>query len=92
LQFPGEKPGLGHKPCIIFEGAAFDATFEMRKLRNLLLDHFRGRVVDKINLAGVDRVCVVTAPGESAADIGFSAKRGGGAWFFFLKKKKKKKK
>ena len=61
--FSGRKPQLPCKPCFVFEGEEFDTNPEFAQMRNLLLDFFRGQVVTKINLQGVDTVIVVTAAG-----------------------------
>lgn len=54
-------PQVGSKPCFVFVGAEFDDRPELAQLKGLLLDFFRGQVVDSINLAGLDRVFVCVA-------------------------------
>jgi len=54
---------MGGKPMFVFKGD-FDVNPDLGKLKNLLLDFFRGEVVEKLNLAGLDRVIVVTAHKE----------------------------
>ena len=40
----------GAQPCFVFVGEQFDNVPEFRLAKSLLLDVFRGRVVDGINL------------------------------------------
>ena len=54
----------GEKPCLVFAGEPFEVDEKHRLLKNMVLDIFRGRVVDNINLVGLDRVIVLTAVGE----------------------------
>lgn len=62
------RVAAGHKPCLFFVGGVFESDPAAAAARSLLLDLFRGRVVTKINLAGVDRVLVVAASSSSGAD------------------------
>jgi ribosome production factor 2 len=48
----------GGKPCFIFEGAEFEHEQQFITAKSLILDFFRGETVSRINLAGLDRVCV----------------------------------
>jgi len=52
---------VGGKPCFIFVGDEFDNNTDMAMAKNLLLDWFRGEPLEKVNLAGLDRVIVCTA-------------------------------
>jgi ribosome production factor 2 len=45
----------------MFSGEFFDATEEGRSLRNLLLDFYRGDLLDKVALKGLEHVISVTA-------------------------------
>jgi ribosome production factor 2 len=65
---------LGNKPCFVFVGEAFENDGGMRQIRSLMLDFFRGRQVDAVNLAGLDRVVFVTY--EPAAAAGAAAGAG----------------
>ena len=58
------KPHLGSKPCMIFDGDAFEHHDDLGKLRSLLMDFFRGWPAESINLQGVDHVIVCTAISE----------------------------
>eukprot|EP00270_Netrium_digitus_P016299 TRINITY_DN5830_c0_g2_i1.p1 TRINITY_DN5830_c0_g2~~TRINITY_DN5830_c0_g2_i1.p1 ORF type:complete len:333 (-),score=89.96 TRINITY_DN5830_c0_g2_i1:93-1091(-) len=57
-------PQVGSKPCFAFIGQDFESRPEMRQVKSLLLDYFRGQVVTTINLAGLDRVFVCVACGD----------------------------
>eukprot|EP00163_Fabomonas_tropica_P028544 TRINITY_DN5835_c0_g1_i2.p1 TRINITY_DN5835_c0_g1~~TRINITY_DN5835_c0_g1_i2.p1 ORF type:complete len:289 (+),score=67.43 TRINITY_DN5835_c0_g1_i2:258-1124(+) len=69
-EFKTDKSMFGSKPCILFQGEQFNVDPELIKIRSLLLDVFRGRIVDNINLAGLDRLVVFTA--LSATKIKFN--------------------
>jgi hypothetical protein len=49
----------------VFVGDVFEADPTMRQVKSLLLDFFRGRQVESINLKGLDRVIFVTQHPES---------------------------
>ncbi|XP_024543972.1 ribosome production factor 2 homolog [Selaginella moellendorffii] len=57
------SPQVGSKPCFAFIGEAFESDEKCRQFKEMMLDFFRGEEVDRINLAGLDRVfvCVATA-------------------------------
>lgn len=54
----------GSKPMFIFQGEEFDSNTEFATLKSVLLDFFRGEQIEKLNLAGLDRVIVCTARGD----------------------------
>lgn len=54
-------PKMGSKPLFAFIGEAFESSEELKHLKEILLDLFRGEVVENLNLVGVDRVYVCTA-------------------------------
>jgi ribosome production factor 2 len=54
----------GGKPCFVFQGDQWTTEPAFKTAQSLLLDLFRGEVIDKINLAGLDRVIVCTAVGD----------------------------
>ncbi|KAG5190971.1 brix domain-containing 1 [Tribonema minus] len=60
-EFRGSAKRVGSKPAMLFEGDLWENEEKYRKLRNLLIDFFRGDVVDSVSLAGLDHVMVVTA-------------------------------
>lgn len=60
-EFPGGKCPEGTKPCLMFAGETFEQDFEYQRLKNLLIDYFRGPVVSQVRLAGLEHVIMVTA-------------------------------
>ncbi|KAL4592607.1 hypothetical protein LXL04_005608 [Taraxacum kok-saghyz] len=54
-------PLIGSKPFFAFIGEGFENNDELKHLKEILLDLFRGQVVKNLNLAGLDRVYVCTA-------------------------------
>ena len=52
---------VGNKPCFVFAGQEFETKTDYAALKSMILDIFRGRVVDRINLKGLDRVISVVA-------------------------------
>lgn len=54
-------PQIGSKPFFAFIGEAFESVDELKHLKEVLLDLFRGEVITNLNLAGLDRVYVCTA-------------------------------
>lgn len=55
---------IDSKPMFVFQGSEFETNPDLATLKSLLLDYFRGQVLDKINLAGLDRIIVCTAHKE----------------------------
>ncbi len=64
-------PQLGNKPAFIFVGQEFTTHAVLKQAKSLLLDFFRGRQIEQINLKGLDRVIFVShmplTPGEESA-------------------------
>ncbi|KAJ4950030.1 hypothetical protein NE237_026862 [Protea cynaroides] len=54
-------PLVGTKPFFAFMGEGFENVEELKHLKEVLLDLFRGEVVENLNIAGLDRVYVCTA-------------------------------
>ncbi|KAL0921957.1 hypothetical protein M5K25_005910 [Dendrobium thyrsiflorum] len=54
-------PRQGSKPFFAFIGENFESVDELKHLKEVLLDHFRGEIVENLNLTGVDRAFVCTA-------------------------------
>ncbi|GIL86717.1 hypothetical protein Vretimale_19811 [Volvox reticuliferus] len=65
----GTRAQLGNKPCIVFVGEKFESVPAMALAKSLLLDMFRGEPVDKINLAGVDRVVMAVAMDDARLQL-----------------------
>lgn len=53
-------PGIGTKPMFVLAGEAFQTEEVYRTAANMLVDFFRGRIVDKINIQGLDHVIQLT--------------------------------
>lgn len=60
-EFKVSKIPMGTKPLILFAGEPFERENEFQRLKNLLLDFFRGPVVTGIRLAGLEHVLLFTA-------------------------------
>lgn len=54
-------PRMGTKPLMTFIGEGFESVDELKHLKEVLVDLFRGEVIENLNLAGVDRAYVCTA-------------------------------
>ncbi|EFJ42816.1 hypothetical protein VOLCADRAFT_107061 [Volvox carteri f. nagariensis] len=65
----GTGAQLGNKPCVIFVGEKFESVPALALAKSLLLDMFRGEPVDKINLAGIDRVLMAVAEGDTRLQL-----------------------
>ncbi|KAF0697668.1 Aste57867_11639 [Aphanomyces stellatus] len=55
------KMAPGSKPCFLFSGEEWEAHEQYQKLKNILVDMFRGTIVEAINLKGLDHVIVCSA-------------------------------
>eukprot|EP01134_Creolimax_fragrantissima_P005955 CFRG5955T1 len=51
---------MGSKPCFVFNGDSFETDATLMKIKSLVLDLFRGQVVQNINIGGLDHVISVT--------------------------------
>ena len=58
------------KPMMVFSGAGFERSARGKLAKNVLVDLFRGRIVDNVNLAGVDRVVLCFLGPDSGAAAG----------------------
>ncbi|KAI6241264.1 Ribosome production factor 2-like protein [Aphelenchoides fujianensis] len=58
-----KQPGfpVGTKPCITLQGLNFENDETMKKIGNMLVDFFRGPVIPKIRLQGLELVLSFTA-------------------------------
>ncbi|KAH0868021.1 hypothetical protein HID58_075043 [Brassica napus] len=64
LSFSYDKkiaPHEGSKPFICFTGEGFENVQELKQLKEVLTDLFRGEVVENLNLTGLDRAYICTA-------------------------------
>ncbi|KAK7907548.1 hypothetical protein WMY93_016160 [Mugilogobius chulae] len=60
-QFKAETCPEGTKPMLVFAGEAFNVDSELKRLKSLLIDFFRGPKVEGIRLAGLEHVLHFTA-------------------------------
>ncbi|KAI9293966.1 Brix-domain-containing protein [Neoconidiobolus thromboides FSU 785] len=60
-EFEGLKCGVGLKPSFLFNGEEFEQVEGYIKFKTLILNFFHGKVVDRIDLAGLEHVITVTA-------------------------------
>eukprot|EP00033_Pygsuia_biforma_P001348 GCRY01001527.1.p1 GENE.GCRY01001527.1~~GCRY01001527.1.p1 ORF type:complete len:215 (+),score=41.12 GCRY01001527.1:324-968(+) len=61
LDLKGNKKGFNTKPVFVFQGEEWVTDDLHQRIQNIFLDTFRGMVVDKVNIAGLDHVIIVTA-------------------------------
>ena len=59
--FEGDKIPLGTKPCLLFSGSLFETHDELKRIKNLFIDFFRGPKVAKIRLQGLEHAIQFTA-------------------------------
>lgn len=59
-EFGEASQSVGSKPMFVLAGEAFQTEEVYRTAANLIVDFFRGRVVDKINIQGLDHVIQLT--------------------------------
>jgi ribosome production factor 2 len=64
-EFKTPKPTLGTKPCILLQGTLFESDDTVKRLGNLMVDWFRGPVVNRVRLQGLETVISLTAVDES---------------------------
>jgi len=60
-EFDGEKIPVATKPCLLFSGSLFETHDEMKRVKNLLADFFRGPRVPKVRLQGLEHALQFTA-------------------------------
>ena len=61
-KYAANASAAGQKPCFVFLGDEFDLSAPHATLRSMLLDMFRGRVVNEVNLKALDSCWVCAAP------------------------------
>jgi len=59
--FKVAKNAIGSKPCFIISGSDFENNEILKMTANIIVDFFRGKVVDAINLTGIDHVIALTS-------------------------------
>lgn len=60
-EFQGVKAHVGHKPMMLFQGNEFDFSIDHINFKNLMIDFFRGEVMEKISAEGLDNLLVFTS-------------------------------
>lgn len=55
------KCSFGTKPCLLFSGQEFENDAVYKRLKNILIDFFRGPVIEKVRLQGLEHVLQFTA-------------------------------
>ncbi|KAJ3218694.1 rRNA-binding ribosome biosynthesis protein rpf2 [Dinochytrium kinnereticum] len=69
MAFDGEKPTVGHRPVLLFQGHLFEVDDTFKAVKNMFLDFFRGEEVDRINLKGLDRVISISVDSSKMVHI-----------------------
>ncbi|KAJ3607113.1 hypothetical protein NHX12_026627 [Muraenolepis orangiensis] len=59
--FKNSKCPEGTKPMLVLAGEAFDTDNDLRRLKSLFIDFFRGPTVPAVRLAGLEHVLHITA-------------------------------
>ena len=68
-EFACEKIPVGTKPCLLFSGSLFETHDEMKRVKNLLVDFFRGPRVPKIRLQGLEHAIQFTAEEKNGKNL-----------------------
>ncbi|CAI5703027.1 hypothetical protein KXD40_003989 [Peronospora effusa] len=66
------KKAPGSKPAFVFTGDQWESVEAFMKLKNILLDTFRGAIVQNVNIKGLDHVIVCTAWKETVSFRSYS--------------------
>ena len=65
-QTQGQKAAIGHRPLLLFHGDAFETHEDLRTVRSIFMDLYRGdQTAEMVNLAGLEHVISITAQGGS---------------------------
>jgi ribosome production factor 2 len=67
------KKRMGSKPLMLFLGDLWQQDSNCQKMQNLLVDFYRGDVVDKLVVSGIDHLIMFVASHDPAAANGASA-------------------
>jgi len=60
-EFQAATCAVGTKPCLMFAGEPFEEDKDHKRLKNMLIDFFRGPVVKSVRLQGLEHVLMFTA-------------------------------
>ncbi|XP_020605600.1 ribosome production factor 2 homolog [Orbicella faveolata] len=55
------KCSAGTKPCLLFSGQVFENDATYKRLKSILIDFYRGPVIEKVRLQGLEHVLQFTA-------------------------------
>eukprot|EP01063_Lacrimia_lanifica_P021959 TRINITY_DN29669_c0_g1_i1.p1 TRINITY_DN29669_c0_g1~~TRINITY_DN29669_c0_g1_i1.p1 ORF type:complete len:362 (+),score=178.69 TRINITY_DN29669_c0_g1_i1:64-1149(+) len=67
---PEAQIAIGSKPLLCFQGELFHTNPTLTRVKNIFADFFRGRVVDNLNLIGLDHAIAVTlVPKDASKEI-----------------------
>lgn len=61
------KKRIGSKPMLLFVGEVWQSNNDFRQLQNLMVDFYRGDVIDKLVVSGLDHIIVFTAAAASSS-------------------------
>ncbi|KAA8914977.1 Brix domain-containing protein [Sphaerosporella brunnea] len=64
-----EKPRVGMKPLLLFSGAAWEQSDQMKRVRNFWMDFFRGENVKAVDVEGLQYVLSFLAAEEGKVHI-----------------------
>lgn len=53
------------KPCLLFCGELWEQAPELQRVQSLLVDAFRGEVIDAVRLQGLEHTIMFTATKEN---------------------------
>ncbi|KAJ7363663.1 rRNA-binding ribosome biosynthesis protein rpf2 [Desmophyllum pertusum] len=60
-QIKAQKCSAETKPCLLFSGQAFENDAVHKRLKSILIDFYRGPVIEKVRLQGLEHVLQFTA-------------------------------
>jgi len=60
-EFKTESSSIGNRPCFIFQGDEFEQKEEFKKIKNILLDFYRGSLANTLHLSGLEHVIICTS-------------------------------
>lgn len=63
-EFTTSKIILGTKPCLIFNGALWEQTSELKQLKSIFIDFFHRECVENVRLQGIEHVLSFNATAD----------------------------
>ena len=58
-EFTNDKIASATKPCLLFSGPIFEHDPDMKRVKSLMIDFFRGPVITHVRLAGLEHALQV---------------------------------